>query len=103
MAFKPSQPPAFDAANFTKLLSTLTPALRTQFIAWKQWIESSNAFDGASKGGLRDVLAANADDLNKVKSNINSFEDNINPRVNSLEARVAALESQPSTPFPGSG
>lgn len=103
MAFKPTQPPGFDANSFVKHLSTLTPALQKQFIAWKQWVESSSVFDGVSKGGIRDITSANADDLNAVKKELNSFEANINPRVATLEAKVAALEAQPGVPFPGSG
>jgi ABC-type branched-subunit amino acid transport system substrate-binding protein len=97
---KPSAPPPFDAAAFTKALAANQPIsanLATQYIAWKQWVESSNAFDGADRGGLRDVLDANAKGVDRLKGDVDIHSQAI------LEMRADIQELQeapPAHPFP---
>ena len=102
MAFtkKPSAPPPFDAAAFTNALkanSPISPAVATQYIAWKQWVESTNAYDGAAKGGLRDVLDADAKAVDALKGDVDIHSQAI------LEMRADIQELQeapPAHPFP---
>jgi hypothetical protein len=102
MAFtkKPGTAPAFDASAFTKALAAGTPIsakLATQYIAWKQWVESSNVFDGADKGGLRDVLNADMLAVDRLKGDVDIHSQAI------LEMRSDIQELQeapPAHPFP---
>lgn len=97
---KPSQPPTFNAKAFTDALvagKPITPTLQAQYIAWKQWTESTNAFDGADKGGLRDVLDADAKAVDALKTHVDSNSQ----AILELRADVEALkEAPPARPFP---
>lgn len=100
-SYKPSQPPALDAGSIAKKLSTNAPLTAkeiAQIQAWKQWVEASNAFDGASKGGLRDVLNALCVMVDGTKATVDAQA----AQLSDLADRVAALEAQPSAPFPAS-
>lgn len=98
--FKPSAPPVFDAGAFTKALVAGTPisaVTAKQYIAWKQWVESSNAYDGALKGGLRDVLNADMKGVDRLKGDVDIHSQAI------LEMRADIQELQeapPAHPFP---
>lgn len=97
---KPSQAPTFNAKAFTDLLvagKPITPALQAQYIAWKQWVESTSGFDGADKGGLRDVLDADMKAVDLLKTHTDSNSQ----AILELRADVEALkEAPPSTSFP---
>jgi hypothetical protein len=99
---KPSGPPVFDAAAFTKALTTgakISAATAAQYIAWKQWVESTNAYDGADKGGLRDVLNADALAIDALKANVDAQGDRLNLHAARLDAVEAYQAAQPR-PFP---
>lgn len=101
VSFKPSQPPALDIGAIVRNLSAnkpLTAKQITQIQAWKQWLESTNAYDGSAKGGLRDVLNA----LAVMVDGLKSMSDSQTALLSDLQRRVAALEAQPSAPFPAS-
>lgn len=97
---KPSAPPTFDAGAFTKKLTAglaITPALAAQYIAWKQWVESSNSYDGADKGGLRDVLDADMKAVDGLKRDV----DVQGQAIIEIRADVQALKEAPAArPFP---
>lgn len=97
---KPSAPPGFNAKAFTDALvagKPLTPALQAQYIEWKQWVESTDNFDGADKGGLRDVLDADAKAVDALKTHVDSNSQ----AILELRADVEALkEAPPARPFP---
>lgn len=97
---KPSQAPTFNAKAFTDALVAGKPVsstLAAQYIAWKQWVESTNTFDGADKGGLRDVLDADMKAVDLLKAHTDSNSQ----AILELRADVEALkEAPPSTSFP---
>jgi hypothetical protein len=75
----------------------VNPVTAKQYIAWKQWVESTNAYDGADKGGLRDVLDADAKAVDALKGDVDIHSQAI------LEMRADIQELQeapPSHPFP---
>lgn len=98
--FKPSAPPPFDAAAFTKALTAGTPinaVTAKQYIAWKQWVESTNAYDGALKGGLRDVEDANAKGVDRLKGDVDIHSQ----AILEMRADIQELQEAPPThPFP---
>jgi len=97
---KPKMPPTFDAAAFTKKLAEgkpITATQQAQFIAWKQWVESTNAYDGTAKGGIRDVVDANAKGVDSLKVHVDSNSQ----AILELRADVQALKEAPAAhPFP---
>jgi hypothetical protein len=97
---KPSGPPVFDAANFTKALTMgvkLPAALAAQYIEWKQWVESTDNFDGADKGGLRDVLDADMKAVDALKKDV----DTLGQSMIEVRADVQVLKEAPAPrPFP---
>jgi hypothetical protein len=104
MAFtkKPSGPPTFDAAAFTKALAAgtkISAATAAQYIAWKQWVESTNAYDGADKGGLRDILNANALAVDSLKNNVDGQAARLDLHASRLDSVEAYQAAQPR-PFP---
>ena len=94
----PSQPPQFDAGAFGTHAG-LTPADVKNFQSWKRWLNAELEFDGADKGGLRDVVAANAQGLNAVKAD----NDRQDGQITTLFEEVTALKARPPVPFPVSG
>lgn len=95
-AKQPIQPPQFDAGAFGAHAG-LTPADVKNFQTWKRWVGGELEFDGADKGSLRDVVAANASALSAVKADL----DKAVAANAALAARVASLEAKPAVPFPG--
>lgn len=115
MAFakRPSQPPDFDGVAFAKRLREIAEKVGlgpfdtladNRLPRYLRWINSTVEFDGADKGGIRDVVAANADALDDLKEDFDNHRAIDNARHTALAQRVTALEGQQtSTPFPGSG
>lgn len=101
---KPGTPPALDMGAITKKLELgqpLTPTQSKQLIEWKKWVESSDTFDGADKGGLRDVLDANAKALDGLKSDYDKLDDRETTHHTAQAQRLTALEGALSKPpFP---
>lgn len=101
---KPGSPPAFDAAAFTKSLKAgtpLSPVVAAQYIAWKQWVESTNAYDGADKGGLRDVLDADMKALDALKVDFDKLDDREASHHAAQKTELAQLRAEIIThPFP---
>lgn len=101
---KPSGPPTFDAAAFTRALTSGKPVpsrLATQYIAWKQWVESTNAYDGADKGGLRDVLNADALAVDSLKVHLDTLDTREAAHNATQAQRLTALEAAVAGgPFP---
>lgn len=99
---KPSGPPVFDAKAFvTKLLNNqpITQKQVDQFIAWKQWVESTNAYDGVAKGGVRDILNALCIAVDKLKLNVDAHGDRLDRHAVRLDTVEAWIAAQPR-PFP---
>jgi hypothetical protein len=99
---KPKNAPTFNAAAFTAKLAAgekISPALAAQFIAWKQWVESTNAYASADAGGLRAVLKADALAVDALKANVDVHGDRLNNQAARLDAVEAQLAAQPR-PFP---
>lgn len=105
---KPTQPPPFDASQTWKVFnaelkkddgSSYQVFQEKSFPTWKQWVESTGAYDGA---GLRDVVNANAIYLDSVKDQVDTHITNDNERHSSIATRLAALEDAVANPpFPG--
>jgi len=102
---KPSVPPAFNAAAFVKALTAGTPVNATvaaQYIAWKKWVESTDTYDGADKGGLRDVLDADMKAMDALKADLDNSKENNGVAHASFDQRLKLLEAQINNPpFPG--
>ena len=101
---KPSKPPAFSAKAFTDAIvaGKLTPTLQAQFIEWKQWVESTDNWDGADKGGLRDTFDADMKAVDLLKADLDDSKENNGVAHISFDKRLDALEAQISNPpFPG--
>src|ERR1043165_7052637 len=102
---RPSQPPDFDAKTFCKLLvanQPITPALQTQFINRKRWLESTSTYDGVAKGGLRDILDALVEFTNSLKTDSDHQAGqiaNLSAEVAELSAEVKAAQAN-RPPFP---
>lgn len=98
--YKPGTAPTLDMAAIGLRLQNnqaLTATQTKQLIAWKQWVESSNVYDGASKGGLRDTLDADA----KAVDGLKTHTDANSQAILELRADVQALqEAPPARPFP---
>lgn len=108
----PSQPPPFDTSAFASRLREMAAKLGLNFDTLNEnrlpklmrWIRSDAEYDGADKGGLRDVLAANAYALDDLKGDFDQHRAIDNDRHTALTKRVAALEGQQTNaPFPVSG
>lgn len=108
---KPIQPPS--GADFSQLVKKvneiatktgvkpLSSLITGRIPAWKRWVGGEAEFDG-DKGGLRDVVNANALALDALKNSVDIFKQN-NAEVNATQnQRLAAIEAQlSSNPFPG--
>lgn len=97
---KPKQPPVLDMASVTKLLQAnlaITPKLAAQLIEWKQYVESSDNWDGTAGGGLRDILNAGLVAVDKLKLQVDALAQG----QIELRADVQALQEAPAAkPFP---
>lgn len=97
---KPKGPPSLDMAGITKRLTAglpLTPALSAQWIEWKQWVESTDNWDGVAAGGIRDILNALCIAVDKLKVQA----DTSSSAILELRADVQALKEAPAPrPFP---
>lgn len=109
----PSQPPDFDTVAFAKRLREIAAKVGlgpfdaladNRLPKYFRWINSTVEYDGADKGGIRDVVDANAYALEDLKGDFDQHRTLDNARHASLSQRVAALEGQQTNvPFPGSG
>lgn len=108
MALTPVTPPSgadFSAlvkkVNEIALRSGLTPLSETvtaRIPLWKRWVGGEGPeFNEAVERGLKTVVSANADQLNRVKADL----DTQSQAILDLRADVEALkEAPPARPFP---
>lgn len=108
---KPSEPPAFDAVTRDKILnehirkpdgSSYQVFTNQHLQRLYRWVGSLAEFDGVAKGGLKDVVEANAIHLDAVESNLNAHKAADANRHQTIDQRLAALEAAAAqAPFPG--
>lgn len=104
---KPTQPPAGDFSTFSKALNDNVKRPDGQPYAvfgdgtlprFTRWVGGTAEFDGT---GLRDVVNANAQYLDEVKSGLDKHKIADAERHQTVNQRLAALEAQAaSSPFP---
>lgn len=107
-SFKPKTPPS--GADFSALvkkvnelatkagIAPLSATVTAKIPVWKRWVGSEKPdYDGAEKGGLQNVVKANAYALDGLKGD----HDNLADRVNNIDARLRVVEEAPAArPFP---
>jgi hypothetical protein len=97
---KPKGPPTLDMLSVTTRLQAnqaITPKLAAQLIEWKQWVESTDNWDGVAAGGIRDILNSVCIGVDKLKLTV----DALSQGQLELRADVQALQEAPAAhPFP---
>ena len=104
---RPSQPPS--GADFSALVkkvnelagkvagvTPLNATITGKIPAWKRWVGGEAEFD---VGGVRDVVATNADFLNLVKGDVDIHGQRLNIQAADIAQLKAWVAAQPR-PFP---
>ena len=109
MAFFPKRAPTgYSASVADKALHDLyvkvfgkEPPRGYSIADWKRWVESTDRWAGAAAGGLRDVINANAGQLDAMKLHLDNVDGREQLHYQDCKDDIASLEAKlTQRPFP---